>query len=70
MTTRSHKLHLNKGSAKFLGVCAGIADFLGVDALWVRVAFVLLTFFGSGVPLLAYLLLALVLEARPSSMID
>ena len=70
MTVRSHKFHLNKRSAKLFGVCAGLADFLGVDALWVRVAFVVLTLVGSGFPLLAYLVIALVAEARPHSTVD
>lgn len=35
------------------GVCAGIADYLGVDATIVRVAFAVFTFGGAGIP--AYL---------------
>ncbi len=37
------------------GVCAGLARKLGIDALWVRIAFVLLVWF-AGVPIWAYLI--------------
>ena len=70
MITHGQKLYLNKGSAKFLGVCAGIADFLGVDALWVRLAFVLGTLLGSGWPLLAYIAIAMVVEAKPATITE
>lgn len=30
------KFYLNKQDAKYKGVCAGIADYTGVDPLWVR----------------------------------
>ena len=34
---------LDKKNAMFLGVCSGLADYLGVDATWVRVAAVAVT---------------------------
>ncbi len=70
MITRGQKLYLNKGSAKFLGVCAGIADFLGIEALWVRLAFVLGTLLGSGLLLLAYIVIAMMVEAKPAAIIE
>ena len=30
------KLYLDKQNAKWKGVCAGIADYTGIDPLWVR----------------------------------
>jgi len=68
MNVSGRKLYLDKGSAKLLGVCAGLAEFLGVDTLWVRLAFVAVTLFGSGFPLLAYLVIAMVVEAKPGGM--
>ena len=41
------KFHLNKRDGKFMGVCAGIADYLGVDATFVRIAAVVVTLLGA-----------------------
>ncbi len=40
------KFYRDKANAKIGGVCAGIADYTGVDVLWVRIGAVLLTLFG------------------------
>ncbi|MDO9488279.1 MAG: PspC domain-containing protein [Sphingomonadaceae bacterium] len=66
MTISGRTLYLDKGSAKLLGVCAGLAEFLGVDTLWVRLGFVAATLIGSGLPLLAYVVIAMVVEAKPA----
>jgi phage shock protein C len=59
MAPSSRKLLLNKRDAKWLGVCAGIADRFGWDPLLVRIGTVLLTLMG-GFPwtLIAYWLVA------------
>lgn len=41
MQDRRTQFYLDKQNSKFLGVCAGVADYTGIDALWVRVGFVL-----------------------------
>ena len=64
------KLHLDKRHAKFLGVCAGLADFTGIDVLWIRIAAVAVTLLGSGLPLLAYIVVAAVAEAKPGTVTD
>jgi phage shock protein C len=51
---RGRKFRLNRREGKWLGVCAGIADFTGVDAVLVRVALILLTLAAFPWPLLAY----------------
>ena len=55
MSASRTKFYLDKQNAKWSGVCAGIADYSGIDALWVRVGAVLLTLMG-GFPwtLIAY----------------
>ena len=60
------QFYLNKQDAKYKGVCAGIADYTGIDVLWVRVALILLTFAG-GFPwtLIAYGLIAWMAQPRP-----
>ncbi len=40
------KFYLDKQNAKWKGVCAGIADYTGVDVLWIRISAVLLTLMG------------------------
>lgn len=61
---------LDKRNAKVLGVCAGIANLTGVDVLWVRAAAVLATLLGSGVPVLAYVVIALVAGADRQPLAD
>ena len=46
--------------AMWMGVCNGIAAYLNVDVTWVRIAFVLLTIFSSGVWFVVYLVLMFV----------
>lgn len=48
---------LDRGNAKIMGVCAGLAERTGVDALVIRVGLVLLTLFALGpIAVVAYLL--------------
>ena len=60
------QFYLNKQDAKYKGVCAGIADYTGIEVLWVRVALILLTFAG-GFPwtLIAYGLIAWMAQTKP-----
>lgn len=66
MTARRTRFYLDKQNGRWLGVCAGIADYLGMDALWVRIGTVMITLMG-GFPwtLIAYLLTAWMAEPRP-----
>jgi phage shock protein PspC (stress-responsive transcriptional regulator) len=43
------------------GVCAGIARYLGVDPVAVRVGYAILTFFSGGLGILAYFVLWMVM---------
>lgn len=52
---------LDKSNAKLLGVCAGLANWTGIDVTGVRILAVVLTLFLLGpVAILAYFLTALV----------
>lgn len=51
---------LNKSNGKFLGVCAGMADYFGVDVTLVRIAWVVATLLGFGSLVLVYLAIALI----------
>lgn len=57
-------LYRDKQNAKLLGVCSGIADYTGVNALWVRLGAIVLTI-SMGWPLLAYLVMGLLLNKKP-----
>jgi phage shock protein C len=56
------KLMLNRANKKILGVCAGLADWTGIDTTVIRVAFVLTTLIGFGSPILIYIALGLILD--------
>lgn len=70
MSVRRTKFYLDKRNAKFLGVCAGIADYIGVDPLWIRLATVLGTLFGSGFPVVAYFVIAWLAQPKPYSLYE
>ena len=58
-------LYRDKHNAKLLGVCAGIADYTGVNVLWVRLATVFLTFATQGLVLLGYFIAGIMLNKKP-----
>src|SRR5688500_10212568 len=60
------KLYRNPAEGKFMGVCAGIAEYLEVSAFGVRLCFLVL-FFLTGFPLLVYIGAVLVLDKKPSA---
>jgi len=71
MSASRTKFYLDKQNAKWSGVCAGIADYTGVDATWVRVGMVLLTLLG-GFPwtLIAYWVTVWVATPKPIGLYD
>lgn len=58
------RLYKNSAQGKIKGVCAGIADYLEINALWVRLAFVAALMFGP-FSLLVYLCAVLLLNEAP-----
>jgi phage shock protein C len=66
MAARHTKFYLDKREGKVMGVCAGIADYTGVDPLLVRIGAILLTLFAMGPILpLIYLVVAWLASDRP-----
>lgn len=65
---RHTRFYLDKLNGKALGVCAGIADYTGVHAGWVRLGFVLLTLCGMGFLPLAYLAIGLFAPKKPAAL--
>jgi phage shock protein C len=68
MNSPRTRFYLDKQNAKWSGVCAGIADYTGVDVTVVRIGFVLGFFLGSGMLLLAYFLIAWMAPRKPAAM--
>ena len=66
MSASRTKFYLDKQDAKIKGVCSGIADYTGIEVLWIRIAAVLLTFAG-GFPwtVIAYVLAAWMASPKP-----
>ncbi|MBB4858199.1 phage shock protein C [Novosphingobium chloroacetimidivorans] len=62
------QFYLDKSNAKLAGVCAGIADYTQVDALWVRIAAVFLTLFVSFITIPIYIVTALAANKRPMAL--
>ncbi|MDE2436079.1 MAG: envelope stress response membrane protein PspC [Sphingomonadales bacterium] len=65
MNSERTRFYRDKLNGKILGVCAGIADYTGVDVLWVRLGTVVFTLStGFGIPL--YIILALLADKKPA----
>ena len=60
-------LYRDKQNAKLMGVCAGIADYIGVNVLWIRLAFVAMILTGALSPIVLplYFLAGLLLNKKP-----
>jgi phage shock protein C len=71
MTAQRTKFYLDKQNAKWKGVCAGIADYTGVDATWVRVGTVIVTLMGAFPwTLIAYVITAWVANDKPNGLYE
>ncbi|WP_295494628.1 PspC domain-containing protein [Sphingorhabdus sp. EL138] len=56
------RLTLDKTNKKVLGVCAGLANWAGIDAMIIRLIFAVATVVGFGSPVLIYILFAMILD--------
>ena len=66
MNSPKTTLYRDKQNAKLMGVCAGIADYTGINVMWVRLGFIIsLCTPLSGVTLPLYLLSGLFLNKKP-----
>ena len=59
-------LYRDKQNAKLMGVCSGIADYTGINAFWVRLAFLLLLFSTGGAVLPVYFIAGILLNKKPA----
>ncbi|MFO1254371.1 MAG: envelope stress response membrane protein PspC [Sphingomonadaceae bacterium] len=65
MISERTRFYRDKVNGKIFGVCAGIADYTGVDVLWVRLGAVALTLMGVGFIPLAYVLVGMFAAKKP-----
>lgn len=65
MHDRRTKFYLDKQHSKFLGVCSGVADYTGIDVLWVRVGAVVTTIFAFPPLLFVYFIVAWLAPTKP-----
>jgi phage shock protein C len=70
MTARHTKFYLDKRNGKFMGVCAGIADYTGVDVTLVRIGAVLLAVLGQGIGIIAYFAVGWIAPKKPRELRD
>eukprot|EP01042_Synura_sphagnicola_P033845 gene33845-43427_t len=70
MNRHRTKFYRDKANGKFMGVCAGIADYIGIEVLWIRLAFVVLTLsgIGGGPTVILYFALGFLAENKPQSL--
>lgn len=66
MNSPRTRFYRDKVNGKVMGVCAGIADYTGVDVLWVRLGAILMVLMGVGLIIPAYFLAGFFANKKPS----
>ncbi|MFL0355931.1 envelope stress response membrane protein PspC [Erythrobacter sp. GH1-10] len=57
-------IYRDKANGKLMGVCSGIAEYTGVNVLWIRLGMIALTI-GLGWPILAYFAAGMLMSKKP-----
>jgi len=65
MNSLRTRYYRDKANGKLMGVCAGMADYTGLDVLWFRLGFVVLTVCGMGFMPVIYFALGFLSENKP-----
>jgi phage shock protein C len=63
-----HRLYRDKDNAILAGVCAGLADYFGLNRKGLRIIVAISTFFFVPFVVLTYIILAIVLPAKPKDL--
>ena len=63
------RFYLDKRHKKFMGVCAGIADYTGFDVTLIRIMFVASIFMSSGALLPLYFVAGFIADDKPRELI-
>jgi phage shock protein C len=66
VTSERTTLYRDKQNGKLMGVCAGIADYTGVNVAWIRLGMLVLVGMTSGGILPLYFLAGLALNKKPA----
>lgn len=61
------KLYRSKSDRKIFGVLGGLAAYFNIDATILRIAYVLLSIFVLGCPIVIYIIAALIIPEEPES---
>lgn len=70
INVKNKKLYKSTNNKMLSGVCAGFADFIGIDPTIVRVIYALVSFFTGGFPgVIIYIMLAIIIP-EDNEMID
>ena len=70
MSASRTKFYLDKPNGKVLGVCAGIADYTGIDVTMVRIGMAVLAFMTSGWIVPAYFITSWIAPNKPYGLYD
>ena len=65
MNSPRTRFYRDKVNGKVMGVCAGIADYTGVDVIWVRLGAVALVLMGVGLVVPAYFIAGFLANKKP-----
>lgn len=68
MNSLRTRFYRDKVNGKFLGICAGIADYTGVDVIWVRLGAVALVMMGMGLVIPAYFVAGFFANKKPANL--
>ena len=66
MNSLRTRFYRDKQNGKLMGVCAGIADYTGIDALWVRLATIMMLLTLGPILLGAYLGIGFIANKKPA----
>ena len=66
MNSPRTRFYRDKVNGKLMGVCAGIADYTGVDVIWVRLGAVALVLMGVGLVIPAYFIAGFFANKKPA----
>ena len=70
MSERRTRFYLDKRNKRFMGVCAGIADYFGVEAVWIRLGFVATMLFMFPPIFFIYFAVGWIADAKPHALYD
>lgn len=65
MNSERTRFYRDKINGKIMGVCAGIADFTGIDVVWVRVATFVSVWLTGGSTIPLYILIGMLAPKKP-----